>query len=525
MIIYSALFQLSLFAVTSAAPSALGYTHSKRVNGIQWGACDPEFYQVSGEPIQFQINCANLSVPLDYTDSNCSDRINLQLLRVPAFKQPSKGSILLNFGGPGEVGRQGLVSEASELMAIVGYQHDLVIFDPRGTADTLTMSCLNDTERTEFNDKYPLFSNASDTAPGEIWASNGILADICYERKKDIGSFVSTAFVARDLISVVDALGEDGMLRYWGFSYGTTLGATVAAMFPDRMDKVILDGVLNSHEYYHAYELEWISGSDRSFYGFFSGCAATPNNCALARKNATAADLERRFYDFLFDLKYNPLVYGSTVVDYSSVKNVIVGSIYSPSAWPALALSLDGLYKGNATIFLKYSNILLSGILSTATPEADPGIKCSEKDVRTPTLAQMMPAVQAKYNISEILGDVTAPGDMLCAQWKMTAKEIYQGDFHVQTKNPLLFIGNTYDPLTPYVSAKNMSTGFVGSGLIEQVAYGHASIAQPSACTIRAIRSYFLDGTLPAYGMKCETDVPSFSNKTIDDVLKIVDGQ
>jgi pimeloyl-ACP methyl ester carboxylesterase len=37
-----------------------------------------------------------------------------------------------------------------------------------------------------------------------------------------------------------------------GFSYGTTLGATVAAMFPDKIDKMILDGVQNPHEYYHS---------------------------------------------------------------------------------------------------------------------------------------------------------------------------------------------------------------------------------------------------------------------------------
>lgn len=78
---------------------------------------------------------------------------------------------------------------------------------------------------------------------------------------------MSTAFIARDMMQIVDALGEDGLLRYYGsylpffeciaelkwlplgFSYGTVLGATVAAMFPDRMDKVVLDGVVNIHEW------------------------------------------------------------------------------------------------------------------------------------------------------------------------------------------------------------------------------------------------------------------------------------
>lgn len=94
-----------------------------------------------------------------------------------------------------------------------------------------------------------------------------MLAARCYETAGDIGELIGTGFVARDMMQIVDALGEDGLLRYYGtlksalgmarviltcvgFSYGTALGATVAAMFPDRMDKVVLDGVLNIDQYY-----------------------------------------------------------------------------------------------------------------------------------------------------------------------------------------------------------------------------------------------------------------------------------
>ena len=85
-----------------------------------------------------------------------------------------------------------------------------------GTVNTLTMTCTNATERAEYLTKFPLFSNASDTGLGETWAVQGYLGEVCYERKKNIGSYVGTAFTARDLMTVVDALGEDGMLRFWG---------------------------------------------------------------------------------------------------------------------------------------------------------------------------------------------------------------------------------------------------------------------------------------------------------------------
>jgi pimeloyl-ACP methyl ester carboxylesterase len=112
-------------------------------------------------------------------------------------------------------------------------------------------------------------SNSSDVALGAIWARATLDSQTCLETENLTGNLIGTAFVARDMIRVVDALEEDGMLRYWGmteatkaskphgltrpgFSYGTTLGATISAMFPERVDKVILDGVQNPHEYYHA---------------------------------------------------------------------------------------------------------------------------------------------------------------------------------------------------------------------------------------------------------------------------------
>jgi pimeloyl-ACP methyl ester carboxylesterase len=93
-------------------------------------------------------------------------------------------------------------------------------------------------------------TNESEIALGSTWARAQLDAQACFEAHKDIGNLIGTSFVARDLISVVDALEEDGLLRYWGFSYGTTLGATVASLYPERIDRLVLDGVQNPHEYY-----------------------------------------------------------------------------------------------------------------------------------------------------------------------------------------------------------------------------------------------------------------------------------
>ena len=97
----------------------------------------------------------------------------------------------------------------------------------------------------------PISGNSSDTALGRLWAQAEIYVNSCKSAQNGTTGLIGTAFVARDMMRIVDALGEDGMLRYWGISYGTILGSTVAAMFPDRIDKVVLDANANPHEYYH----------------------------------------------------------------------------------------------------------------------------------------------------------------------------------------------------------------------------------------------------------------------------------
>lgn len=90
-----------------------------------------------------------------------------------------------------------------------------------------------------------LKTDSSNTAPGQVWAESTIFGEECRKAQNATGDLIGTAFTVRDMFQIVDALQEDGLLRYWGVSYGTVLGATAAAIFPERVDKVILDGVVN----------------------------------------------------------------------------------------------------------------------------------------------------------------------------------------------------------------------------------------------------------------------------------------
>ncbi len=73
----------------------LAAAHAK--SQIAWTPCE-----LDGATVP--VSCGTLSVPLDYTDSHSNATLALELRRIPAAHSPSRGSILFNFGGPGDTG-------------------------------------------------------------------------------------------------------------------------------------------------------------------------------------------------------------------------------------------------------------------------------------------------------------------------------------------------------------------------------------------------------------------------------------
>lgn len=138
---------------------------------------------------------------------------------------------------------------------MTGGEHDLISFDPRGTGSTLPFSCQQVLKTRDARLDVPTEENLKSHKTGipcwnEIWANAEAVGEQCSRAMAHHGSLVGTTFVARDMMRIVDALDEDGLLRYWGLFYGTVLGATAAAMYPDRMDKIVLDGVVNLDQYW-----------------------------------------------------------------------------------------------------------------------------------------------------------------------------------------------------------------------------------------------------------------------------------
>lgn len=203
----------------------------ERQNAIRWGACE---FKHRGWPVEKQ--CGTLTVPMDYSNETNGATLELDLIRIAATHQPSQGSMIFNPGGPGESAVSSLVVLAQSLQIVAGGQYDLVAFDPRGTGRTLPVIC--NATNVKRDDRF--YTGDSAQIVGERLPEYMKLAETCGAALEN-GPFYGTVFVARDMLQVVDALGEDGMLRYYGVSYGTVLGFTFAQLFPDRVDRMLLD--------------------------------------------------------------------------------------------------------------------------------------------------------------------------------------------------------------------------------------------------------------------------------------------
>lgn len=219
------------------------------------------------------------------------------------------------------------------------------------------------------------------------------------------------------------------------------------------------------------------SDTDKVFKAFCKGCVETPSLCPLA-KNRTASQLEDYIFSALKTIKQNPIAVpipeapgGGLIIDYSLVKAIILNSLYDPSSWPATAKLFNTILTGDGDS----SQPLPPATDASDSQESIYGIKCSDIRHHTNSFADMVPVLDARQN-SSFFAPVSDQLPLKCAQWPIKAKEIYQGDFKVKTKTPVLLLTNTYDPVAPKIGAQNVTAMLQGSVLMEQEGYGVSTV-------------------------------------------------
>lgn len=495
--------------------AAIGAALPQAHTGLEWRAC-PELNEQIAEiynpyPIT-TFDCANLEVPLDYDHPDTSEKIRLDLFRVNATKEPVLGSVLYNPGGPGGTGAENLPSDATDLHLNIGENYNLISWDPRGTGNTIPFNCSTDDVAAAGNARRD--DSAYHTVPSSnvtqnfldfAWEGAKQKAETCYATNNKTGQFIGTASVAHDMISIVDALGEDGLLRYYGWSYGSALGQYFAAMFPDRVDRMLLDGNVNPYTWQLGSRPELFEDVDKTFAAFIDECWKNGDDCALVP--ALNATCKSDIWDAM-DASIAAVAQNTTTAAgfgaYIDFLAVIQGKLYLPKKWPDLAEDLASILTGTVKDSSQAPTKDAPKMYGHAQNAID-GIRCSDATFQVPDAEDYLPTLAQQLNHSKGFG-VFYNAVWTCAAWKMPNKQQYRGDFKVKTRHPILMVNGEYDPTTPISGAYNASSAFEGSVVLAHSGYGHGIFPSPSKCVAEKIRQYFNHGDLPEKGTVCKPD-------------------
>ncbi|TIC85074.1 alpha/beta hydrolase [Nocardioides sp. GY 10113] len=442
-------------------------------------------------------DCAVLEVPIDYTDPGAGS-VGIALERAPATRD-AIGTLVVNPGGPGVPGTDMAANAdgyfAPELLAA----YDVVGFDPRGTGDSDPIDCLTDGELDAYLAEDP--SPDTPDEEEEFAATGERFWEGCEERSSAIAGHVSTVEVARDMDVLRAVLGEQ-QLDYFGFSYGTLLGATYAELFPERVGRFALDGAEDPALSSLESSLSQAEGFETALRAYVSDCV-DGGSCFLGDSLQEGLDTISELFD---EIDAEPLP--TNQARDLQVGNAFYGVIfplYLKDYWPALDKGLNEALEGDGSTLLLLADLYADrkgGRYTSNLLEALPLINCLDDPfaIAPEEVPDQMPAFEAA---SPTFGDVFAWGMTSCDGIPFTATD--EPDLVIDGAGaaPIVVIGTTRDPATPYQEAVALADELESGVLVSRDGDGHTAYNRGNDCIDDAVHGYLVDGVVPEDGLEC----------------------
>ncbi|QTE31246.1 alpha/beta fold hydrolase [Pengzhenrongella sicca] len=470
-------------SATSDVPAELREYYEQ---AIDWTACG-----------EFQ--CGTVRVPVDYADPAAAS-IDLAVKRSVATGGDAIGSLLVNPGGPGASG----VDFVDSVVGVVGpgvvEQYDIVGFDPRGVASSNPVTCLDDDAKDDLlSADFDYSTDAGIAAAEDAYAAMGAA---CAANTGELLGHVDTVSAARDLDVLRATLGDEA-LSYLGYSYGTLLGATYAGLFPEKVGRVVLDGALDPSLSSDELGLGQAVGFENALRAYVEDCLGG-SGCPLT---GTVEDGLGQIHDLVEGARRSPLATSSdrqltgTLAFYG-----IAVTLYDNGSWPVLTQALvPALTEDDGSLLLRLADIYNDrnddGSFASNSTEAFTAINCLD-GASSADPAAMRASAAATEAAAPTLGYYFSYGGVICADWPYASTGT-AAPITADGAAPILVIGTTNDPATPYLWAQSLAEQLSSGELLTYEGEGHTAYGRSNDCILGAVDAYLLEGTMPAPDTRC----------------------
>ncbi|HET8615815.1 MAG TPA: alpha/beta hydrolase [Actinomycetales bacterium] len=477
----------SASASPAPVPPDLGAFYDQK---LTWAGCGGDF------------QCSHLTVPVDYAEP-AGATLRLAIIRLRASDQRDRiGSLVINPGGPGGSGIDYARAARAVISERVREHYDVVGFDPRGVGESDPVQCLTDaqTDTLVASDPTPDDKAEVDTT---VELFKGLAAG-CEKRTGALLAHVGTKDAARDMDVLRAALG-DPRLFYLGKSYGTFLGAVYAQEFPKNVGRMVLDGAIDPALSGEQVDLGQAKGFEQATRAFVADCVKG-RDCPLG------SDLDRgmeRLRQLLHRLDSSPL----PTNDPSRPLTEGLGSLgiavamYDEGYWPTLRAALAQALGGDGSALLQLSDVYTDrgsdGRYASNQNTVIYAVNCLDRPYRGDD-----PVAEAERNVTTFSkaaptwGAFLAWSELPCAYWPVKPSTTPE-PIHAEGSGPIVVVGTTRDPATPYAWAQGLAKELANGHLLTYSGDGHTAYRRGSRCIDKAVDAYLLRGDVPKDGTRC----------------------
>ena len=490
-------------AQATAAPSSDGATGATGTAGSSEEETDTATF-----------SCAVITVPLDYANPK-GETISIAVKKRAATGGHAQGALFINPGGPGDSGVSFAERAGNAFSPDLLNAYDIIGFDPRGVGSSTAITCSSDDDSSS-STAEPSTSAGATASPSagteasggesyEEWAESTRqsfqeLTEQCASHTEPAAllDHVDTVSAARDL-DILRALAGQEKLNYLGFSYGTYLASVYAETFPGNTGRMVLDGAIDPSLSLAEQGLGQAKGFEQALRTYVDYCQ---NSAGCPLSGGTDAGVQQ-IRDLITSANSAPLATGdpNRTVTGADIVAALSEYLYTTEQnWEPLNKALD-----QAINHRDGSAFAASEEQDTSSKDDGGGafqaVTCLDYPVEGDKTTWASQYEQAKRE-APVFADSAVGMDLVCSVWGHNGTR-KPAQIHARGAAPILVVGTTGDPATPYAWSKSLAEQLDSGQLLTWEGNGHTAYGGDASCVNDAVDAYLISGTMPKKGLTC----------------------